>query len=84
MNGLYHEAQALFDYSQQLRRNFHRHPELGFREMWQVGIIARELSQLGLEVSTKIAKTDIVALLAGNHPGPVVLLRFDMDAIADP
>ena len=81
MNGLYHEAQALFEYSQQLRRNFHRHPELGFKEMWTAGIIARELSQLGLEVSTKVAKTGIVALLEGNHPGPVVLLRFDMDAL---
>ena len=84
MNGLYHEAQELFEYSQQLRRNFHRHPELGFKEMWTAGIIAREMSLLGLEVSTKIAKTGIVALLEGNHPGPVVLLRFDMDAIADP
>jgi len=81
MNDLYREAQELFEYSQQLRRDFHRHPELGFREMWTAGVVARELGQLGLEVSTKVAKTGIVALLEGNHPGPVVLLRFDMDAL---
>jgi amidohydrolase len=81
MNGLYHEALELFEYSQQLRRDFHRHPELGFREMWTSGVIARELGQIGLEVSTKVAKTGVVALLEGNHPGPVVLLRFDMDAL---
>jgi amidohydrolase len=81
MNDLLHEAQGLFEYSQQLRRDFHRHPELGFREMWTAGIVARELSKFGLEVSTKVAKTGIVALLEGNHPGPVVLLRFDMDAL---
>jgi amidohydrolase len=81
MNGLYQEALELFEYSQQLRRDFHRHPELGFREMWTAGVVARELSQIGLEVSTKVAKTGVVALLEGNHPGPVVLLRFDMDAL---
>ncbi len=81
MNDLFGEAQGLFEYSQMLRRDFHRHPELGFREMWTAGVVSRELSQLGLEVSTKVAKTGIVALLEGNHPGPVVLLRFDMDAL---
>jgi len=81
MNDLFREAQGLFEYSQLLRRDFHRHPELGFREIWTAGVVARELSKLGLEVSTKVAKTGIVALLEGNHPGPVVLLRFDMDAL---
>src|SRR5690606_34267945 len=45
------------------------------------GIVARELTQLGLEVTTGIAETGVVALLEGSQPGPVVLLRFDMDAL---
>ncbi len=81
MKDFYQEAKELFEYVQMLRRDFHRHPELGFKEVRTAGIVARELSQMGLEVSTGIAETGVVALLEGKKPGPVVLLRFDMDAL---
>jgi amidohydrolase len=41
----------------------------------------RELNALGLEVHSGIAKTGVVALLEGARPGPVLLLRFDIDAL---
>lgn len=75
------EAQKLFPYTQDLRRDFHRHPELGFQEVRTAGIVARELTELGLEVSTGIGKTGVVATLEGAQPGPVLLVRFDMDAL---
>ena len=75
------EAQQLFEYTRDLRRDFHRHPELGFQEVRTAGIVARELTDLGLEVSTGIGKTGVVAILEGERPGPVVLARFDMDAL---
>ena len=75
------EAEALFEYSQALRRDFHMHPELGFREFRTSGIVARELETLGLEVTKGIGKTGIVGLLEGVKPGPTLLLRFDMDAL---
>ncbi len=81
MTDFYQEAQELFEYTQMLRRDFHRHPELGFKEVRTAGVVGRELSQMGLEVSTGIAETGVVALLEGKLPGPVVLLRFDMDAL---
>jgi amidohydrolase len=74
-------AQQLFSYTQSLRRDFHRNPELGFNEFRTAGIVSRELNELGLEVSTGVGKTGVVALLEGAHPGPVLLLRFDMDAL---
>ncbi len=74
-------AQELFEYTRGLRRDFHMHPELGFQEVRTAGIVARELRALGLEVSTGMAETGVVALLEGAHPGPVVLVRFDMDAL---
>lgn len=49
--------------------------------MRTAGIVARELNELGLEVSTGIGRTGVVALIEGKHPGPVVLLRVDMDAL---
>jgi amidohydrolase len=81
MSALIAEAQVLFDYTRSLRRDFHMHPELGFQEVRTAGIVARELTNLGLEVHTGVAQTGVVALLEGERPGPVVLLRFDMDAL---
>lgn len=75
------EAQALFNYTQSLRRDFHAHPELGFHEVRTAGIVARELSALGLEIHPGIAGTGVVALLEGEKPGPVILVRADMDAL---
>ena len=75
------EAQELFEYTRELRRDFHRHPELGFQEVRTASIVARELTELGLEVSSGIAETGVVALIEGAQPGRVVLLRFDMDAL---
>ncbi len=75
------EARQRFSYTQALRRDFHKHPELGFEEVRTAGVVARELQALGLEVRTGMAETGVVALLEGRQPGPVVLLRFDMDAL---
>ncbi len=75
------EAQALFDYTRTLRRDFHMHPELGFQEFRTAGIVAKELTGLGLEVTTGIGGTGVVALIEGVKPGPVVLVRADMDAL---
>lgn len=65
----------------QLRRDFHRHPELGFEEVRTSGIVAERLKVLGLEVTTGIGKTGVVGLLRGKAETPVLLLRFDMDAL---
>lgn len=81
MEHLIRQAQSLFPYTQALRRDFHQHPELGFQEVRTAGIVARELRELGLEVTTGVAKTGVVALLEGARPGPTVLVRFDMDAL---
>ncbi len=75
------EARNLFNYSQSIRRDLHRHPELGLQEIRTAGVIARELMELGLEVTTGVAETGVVALLEGNASGPTLLLRFDMDAL---
>lgn len=76
------EATKLFDYTLKLRRDFHKHPELGFEEIRTAEIVVRELKSSGLdEIRTGIAKTGVVGLLQGSQPGPVVLLRFDMDAL---
>src|SRR5512136_2137415 len=75
------EAIALKDQLTAWRRDFHRHPELGFQEFRTSGIVAKYLSSLGMEVQTGVGKTGVIGLLEGAQPGPVVMLRFDMDAL---
>ncbi len=75
------KAEELFSYTQALRRDFHKHPELGFQEIRTSGIVAKELEQLGLEVTKGVGKTGVVGYLEGAKPGPTILLRFDMDAL---
>ncbi len=81
MNHFLDEAQALFNYTRDLRRDFHRHPEIGLKEFRTANIVATELSSLGMEVKTGIGQTGVVGLLEGKAPGPTVLVRFDMDAL---
>ena len=78
---LFDEADALFDYARDLRRDFHQHPELAFQEVRTAKIVAQELGKLGLEVRTGVGETGVVGILEGDKPGPVILLRFDMDAL---
>ena len=75
------EAKKLFPYTQSLRRDFHTHPELGFKEIRTGGIVAKELESLGIEVTKGVGKTGVVGMLEGGKPGPTLLLRFDMDAL---
>lgn len=75
------KAQELFPYTQAMRRDFHKHPELGFREVRTGGIVAKELEALGIEVTKGVGKTGVVGFLEGSKPGPTILLRFDMDAL---
>lgn len=76
------QAEALRDDLIAWRRDFHRHPELAFEEVRTAGIVAQELSRLGLEVQTGVGKTGVVAILeCGNPDGPTILVRADMDAL---
>lgn len=75
------KAEGIFDELVRYRRDFHRHPELGFQETRTAGIVAESLSRMGLEVQAGIGKTGVIGLLEGVRDGPTVLLRFDMDAL---
>ncbi len=82
MNRYLSRAKELFPFTRDLRREFHRQPELGFQEFKTSEIILRELSKLdGLIIQSGIAKTGIKAILEGGKPGKTILLRFDMDAL---
>ncbi|MCB4797564.1 amidohydrolase [Neotamlana laminarinivorans] len=63
------------------RRYFHENPELSNREFNTAKTIAKHLKDLGLEVTTGVAKTGVVGILKGNEDGKVLALRADIDAL---
>ena len=84
INTFKHEADAMAEQLVAWRRDFHMHPELGFQEVRTAGIVAEHLHDLGLEVSTGVGRTGVVALVEPDDvaaDAPTVLLRFDMDAL---
>jgi len=81
MTDYIHSALSLFEYTQMHRRDFHSHPELGLNEYRTAGVVAQELKSLGIQIQEGVARTGVVGLLVGNPKGPVVMLRFDMDAL---
>ncbi|WP_332687365.1 M20 aminoacylase family protein [Devosia sp.] len=67
-----------------LRRDLHRHPELGFEEVRTSDIVARWLEEAGIEVHRGLGKTGIVGTLRVGTSSRAIALRADMDALAMP
>jgi len=65
----------------EIRRDLHRHPELGTQEVRTSRIVADFLRQLGLEVRTGVGGTGVVATLAAGKEKACVAIRADMDAL---
>jgi len=61
-------------------REFHSQPELSFREVETAARLAAAWEKCGYQVTTAVGGNGIVGLLQ-NGPGPVVMLRADMDAL---
>jgi amidohydrolase len=61
-------------------RDLHANPELSFQETATSAKLAAQVRKLGFEVTTGVGKTGVVAVLR-NGPGPVLLIRTDMDAL---
>lgn len=67
-------------YVLELYKHFHANPELSFMEFQTAKRMAEEFRGLGFTVTENIGKTGVVAVME-NGPGPVVLLRADMDGL---
>lgn len=64
-----------------LRRDFHRHPELSFKEERTAQIVSDRLERAGLRVRRNVGQTGVVGVLEGMRPGRTVMWRADMDAL---
>ena len=66
-----------------VRREMHKNPQTGFEETFASNIVQQKLTQLGIPFKAGIAKTGVVATIAGkkNDSGKAIGLRADMDAL---
>jgi len=64
-----------------IRREFHRHPELAFKEERTSARVAELLREFGYEVTTGLAGTGVVGTLRRGHGARRLGLRADMDAL---
>ncbi|UCG14412.1 MAG: amidohydrolase [Deltaproteobacteria bacterium] len=75
------EVREIEDWLRQVRRDFHRHPELRFQETRTAEKVAEHLRNVGLEVRTGVGTTGVVGLFRGGTPGKSFAIRADMDAL---
>jgi len=71
------------DYQQHLAPlwdHFHRNPELSLMENKTAARLAKEIRDVGFEVTEGVGGTGIVGLLK-NGPGPMIMVRADMDGL---
>ena len=64
-----------------LRRDFHRHPELGLKEFNTAKKVEGVLQALSLETKIFVNGTGVRGFLKGSKPGKTIALRADMDAL---
>src|SRR3954465_14840039 len=81
MSSLRAAAGDLQDDLVRLRRDLHREPEVGLDLPRTQEKVLAALDGLPLEIDTGTALSSVTAVLRGASPGPVVLLRGDMDAL---
>jgi amidohydrolase len=73
-------TQALMPQLMEFYRDFHAHPELSLHEVETAAKLAAEARKAGFEITEKVGGTGVVAVLK-NGPGPVLLIRADMDGL---
>ncbi len=64
----------------ELYKDLHANPELSFEEFETAAKLAKRMRDLGFDVTEKVGKTGVVAVMK-NGAGPTVMLRADMDGL---
>jgi amidohydrolase len=74
-------AEKLYPEIVSIRQDLHQHPELSFQEERTSAKVTDYLAKHGIAYDTGWAGFGIVAIIKGEHEGPTVMLRADMDAL---
>ncbi len=80
MDLLLEEAMGQLPYMVEIRRQIHENPEEGMELPKTLALVTQELREMGLRPEP-CGKAGVTALIEGEGPGGVFLLRADMDAL---
>ena len=69
------------DYQIEMRRYFHKHPEVSGKEFETSKAVKAELDKMGIPYRDCGMGTGVLATIEGTKPGKTILLRADMDAL---
>jgi hippurate hydrolase len=75
------KSEALYPHLVELRRAFHREPELAFEEVRTAQMIMAELDRLGIPYEYGGKGGGVIGRLGRDPGAPTVALRADMDAL---
>src|SRR6267378_4606628 len=74
-------SKSVLDDVVDLRRYFHKNPEVSFSEHETTRYLKERLREMGLDLETCPTETGAVAILDTGRPGKTVMLRADIDAL---
>ena len=74
-------VRKVLPYMMEMREHFHAHPELSDQEFDTCKKIFKELTLMGVENARIMSGTGVTGIITGKLPGPVILLRADIDAL---
>src|SRR5207245_10780790 len=74
-------SKAVLDHVSDLRRDFHKHPEVSLSKHETTRYLTNRLQEMGLDIKTAGTETGAVAILDTGRPGKTVMLRADIDAL---
>lgn len=78
------KSEQLFEKVRTYREHLHAHPELSYEEHETMTFVSEVLTNLGIEHTTKVGDTGVVAIIRGSHHSnetPCFGLRADLDAL---
>ncbi len=64
-----------------IRRELHKHPEIGFDLTNTIAVVKRELDAMGIEYTEKYGKSSVVATINPEKDSLTIGIRADMDAL---
>ena len=78
------KSEEIFEKIRGYREYIHANPELSYEEHETMAFISEKLDELGIDHTTRVGKTGIVAVIRGDHhtkEDHAIGLRADMDAL---
>ncbi|NLY46064.1 MAG: amidohydrolase [Tissierella sp.] len=77
---VFEEAKKIEEYIIEMRRHFHKYPEISWKEVNTSNKICEELDKMNIPY-TRVCETGVIGVVEGKKKKPVIGIRADIDAL---